>query len=56
MLPVLLPDWHPGCFILRMVIAVLMVGVCVIIEVYTVLGAPLGYQDETGFHVGREKR
>jgi hypothetical protein len=29
-----------------------MVGVCVIIEVYTVLGAPLGYQDEKGFHVG----
>ena len=35
-----------------MVIAVLMVGAGVIIELCILMGAPLGYQDERGFHAG----
>jgi len=35
-----------------MVIAALMVGAGFIIELCTLLGAPLGYQDEKGFHAG----
>jgi hypothetical protein len=34
-----------------MVIAALMLGVGVIAELWAVMTAPLGYQDETGFHV-----
>jgi hypothetical protein len=35
-----------------MVIAALIVGAGVILELCAVLKAPLGYQDETGFHIG----
>jgi hypothetical protein len=35
-----------------MVIAALMVSAVVIIELCMVIGAPLGYQDEEGFHAG----
>ena len=37
-----------------MVIAALIMGAGVIMEFCTVLKAPIGYQDETGFHVGAE--
>lgn len=37
-----------------MVIAAIIVGAGVILELCAVIGAPLGYQDETGFHVGSE--
>lgn len=38
-----------------MVIAAVMVGVGVVMELFAVMGAPLGYQDESGFHVGSKR-
>jgi hypothetical protein len=35
-----------------MVIAALMIGAGIIMELCAVMAAPLGYQDETGFHIG----
>lgn len=35
-----------------MVVAALIVGVAIIAELCAVMRVPLGYQDETGFHVG----
>ena len=38
-----------------MVIAVaVMLGAGIITELFAVMGAPLGYQDDSGFHVGAE--
>jgi len=37
-----------------MVIAALMIGAVIIMELCAVMAAPLGYQDETGFHTGAE--
>jgi hypothetical protein len=38
-----------------MVIAALMLGAGVVIELCAVVMAPFGYQDETGFHIGTER-
>jgi len=35
-----------------MLVAALVVGAGVIVEVCSILKAPIGYQDETGFHIG----
>ncbi|HWF19395.1 MAG TPA: hypothetical protein VG754_09005 [Verrucomicrobiae bacterium] len=35
-----------------MVIAAIIVGAGVFVELLAILKAPLGYQDDTGFHVG----
>jgi hypothetical protein len=35
-----------------MVIVAFVIGVGVILELCVVMTAPLGYQDETGFHIG----
>jgi hypothetical protein len=37
-----------------MVIVALMICAGIIIELCAVMAAPLGYQDETGFHIGAE--
>ena len=37
-----------------MVMAALMIGAGIIVELCAVMAAPLGYQDETGFHIGAE--
>ncbi len=37
-----------------MVMAALMIGAGIIMELCAVMAAPLGYQDETGFHIGAE--
>ncbi len=37
-----------------MVIAVIVVGAGLITELIAVIRAPVGYQDETGFHCGLE--
>jgi hypothetical protein len=44
-------DAHQGF----MMIAAIMVGVGLIAEICAVIKAPIGYQDETGFHAGREE-
>jgi hypothetical protein len=36
-------------------IAVIIVGAGLIVEIGAMLSAPLGYQDETGFHTGAKK-
>jgi hypothetical protein len=38
-----------------MVIAVaIMLGAGIIAELFAIAGAPLGYQDDKGFHIGAE--
>jgi hypothetical protein len=37
-----------------MVMVALMIGAGIIIEICAVVTAPLGYQDERGFHIGVE--
>ena len=37
-----------------MVIVAFLIGAGIIIELCVVMAAPLGYQDETGFHIGAE--
>ncbi len=37
-----------------MVIAALVIGAGVILELCAVIRAPVGYQDEAGFHIGVE--
>jgi hypothetical protein len=34
--------------------AAIMLGAGILTELFAVVGAPLGYQDDTGFHVGAE--
>lgn len=38
-----------------MVIAVFLIGAGVVLEICAVISAPMGYQDETGFHLGVER-
>jgi hypothetical protein len=38
-----------------MVMAVILIGAGLLFELLVVASAPLGYQDETGFHVGAER-
>ena len=38
-----------------MMIAALLIGAGLIIELCVVFTAPLGYQDESGFHIGAER-
>jgi len=35
--------------------AALMIGAVIFMELCAVMAAPLGYQDETGFHIGAER-
>ena len=37
-----------------MVIAALVIGTGVLLELCAVIRAPMGYQDESGFHIGVE--
>ncbi len=47
--------WHRYCCENNMVIAALVIGAGVILEICAVIRAPMGYQDETGFHIGVEQ-
>ncbi len=38
-----------------MIIAALILGFGVITELFAVAKAPVGYQDETGFHIGASR-
>jgi hypothetical protein len=38
-----------------MVIAAIMIGAGMVLVLGAVMRAPVGYQDETGFHMGEEK-
>jgi hypothetical protein len=46
--------WHHSCYKIAMVIAALVIGVGIIMEICAVVGAPVGYQDDAGFHIGVE--
>jgi hypothetical protein len=35
-----------------MVIAALIIGAGVVVELFAIMKAPVGYQDDRGFHVG----
>jgi hypothetical protein len=39
-----------------MFVVAILFSIGVIMEFYAVASAPLGYQDESGFHVGMERR
>lgn len=50
--------WHRDCYFERMMTVMLillgLIAVGLIAELIAVARAPLGYQDESGFHFGRE--
>ncbi len=54
------PAWHTDCFPRELMDAVLMViglvAAGLVLEVYAAATAPLGYQDESGFYLGSERR
>jgi hypothetical protein len=39
-----------------MVIAAIVVGIGIVMEACALMSAPLGYQDDSGFHIGPETR
>ena len=53
------PSWHRGCSrgammaMLHIVLALIAAGL--VVELFAAATAPLGYQDEKGFHLGSEK-
>lgn len=51
--------WHSGCYPEGMMamlhIAMALIAAGLVVELFTAASAPLGYQDESGFHLGPEK-